>query len=224
MNWFDVSNHFLSSIDHAVRAVPLLLATFEYEGTTAFAIPFVSGKSPKHEGDALAGLLNSWIDGSTILAMTEISAWKNLELACASSAEFQRVANRLRSRRVRPCLQHGDFVPWNIKVSPRRLDGIGLGKRRAARDVGVGWVHYCIQTAILVRRETTLDLVKRAGNLLASDSFKAYAFHSSISGFERDLLLGYLFHLVEVIQPSEGLGEAKELRTELARQWAFSKD
>ena len=84
---------------------------------------------------------------------------------------------------------------------------------------GWDWFHYAIQTAILVKHQTTATLAKTAEALLAADSFKTYATRCGFAEFARELLLSYLLHVVEVIKPSEGGIETRELLIELARRW-----
>ena len=76
---------------------------------------------------------------------------------------------------------------------------------------GWDWFHFVIQPAILVRKVGIEELILLVETLLSSDAFRAYAQKALIQGFERELLLAYLLHLVEVIRPSEGLKQTCEL-------------
>jgi len=84
---------------------------------------------------------------------------------------------------------------------------------------GWDWFHYVIQPGILVERLSTTDLVQRIETLLAAESFAAYAGRAGILGCERELLLAYLLHAVEVIKPSEGLAATRELLGAMAARW-----
>jgi hypothetical protein len=64
--------------------------------------------------------------------------------------------------------------------------------------------------------------VKRAEEVLASRAFQDYASRSGIAGNERQLLLSYLFHLVDVIRPSEGQVESRNLLTALVERWGLA--
>jgi len=122
-----------------------------------------------------------------------------------------------------PCVQHGDFVPWNIKVSSEGGWTVLDWERGELTGIpGWDWFHYVLQTGLLVKRMTTQTLVERAEALLASDNFRGYASRAGISGVERELLLSYLFHLVEVIQPSEGRVQSRNLLTALAERWRLA--
>ena len=76
---------------------------------------------------------------------------------------------------------------------------------------GWDWFHYVIQTGILVEHLPAAALLQKVDGLLQSQAFKEYAQRSGIAGVERNLLLAYLLNCVEVIRPSEGLEQAREL-------------
>jgi hypothetical protein len=211
----------LASVAGKFKGIPALLATFRSGQVRAIATPFAPGRSPRQSDESvLPALLNAWVDTERTIPLSEAPAWRTLEEACAADRQFQAIASKLRFQQVHPCLQHGDFVPWNIKVSP---DGgwtvLDWERGQLTGIPGWDWFHYILQTGILVKRLPTRALVRQAEQLLASDSFQDYALRTGISGIERQLLLSYLFHLVEVIQPSEGRVEARNLLTTLAEAW-----
>src|SRR5262249_49195183 len=117
-----------------------------------------------------------------------------------------------------PTIQHGDFAPWNIKISPQGIWTVLDWERGELEGIpGWDWFHYIIQPAILVEHVSTSGLVQRIENHLTTDSFKHYAADAGIHGLERLLLLAYLLYMVQVIQPSEGLAETRELLDALAK-------
>ena len=102
-----------------------------------------------------------------------------------------------------------------------------------AHDLDVGAVHlleiahmkqkdvhvdYVLQHAILVARLSAPALVQSAEALLRSSDFQAYARLAGIEPVARELLLAYLFHLVHVIRPSEGLRQSELLMRSLAER------
>ncbi len=215
---------FLPAVAGGFKGIPSLLETFHSDEVRAFAMPFAAGRSPR-EGDEsnLSDLLNSWLDLNRQVTLSETPAWRRLEETCAADRRFQTVAAKLRLQRVHPCLQHGDFVPWNIKVSRDGTWTVLDWERGELTGIpGWDWFHYFLQIGILVKRLTTQALVSRAENLLASNSFRDYASRTGMSGVERELLLSYLFHLVEVIQPSEGRVESRNLLMRLTEHWRQS--
>jgi len=69
---------------------------------------------------------------------------------------------------------------------------------------------------MLVEHRPVGGLVERVEKLLASEPFKRYAAHAGIAGFEGELVLAYLLHSAEVINPAEGLPQTRELIRALA--------
>ena len=118
----------------------------------------------------------------------------------------------MRGRTVHPAIYHGDLAPWNIKVSPAGAWTVLDWERGEPTGIpGWDWFHYVIQSGILVGRLSTPVLAQRVESLLRSDAFKQYAARAGILGCERDLVLAYLLHVVEVLKPSEGLAASREL-------------
>jgi len=211
----------LSAVASRFKGVPAIIATFDSGEIHAFAIPFFSGNSPrKSDPEQWASLLDSWVDTQHTVALSQLPNWRRLQQACATHPVFQALDRRIEKQQVHPCLEHGDFTPWNIKISAEGVCTVLDWERGELNGIpGWDWFHYAIQTAILVRRQPTLALANQAEALLAADSFKTYATRCGFAAFPRELLLSYLLHVVEIIKPSEGGIETGELLTELARRW-----
>jgi hypothetical protein len=215
---------FLAAAAGRFQGIPALLETFHSDEVRAFAIPFVPGRSSRERDESsLPELLHSWLDLTRQVTLSETPAWRKLEETCAANLQFQSIASKLRLRRIHPCLQHGDYVPWNIKRSPESGWTVLDWERGELIGIpGWDWFHYVLQTGILVKRLTSEELANRTEALLASGSFQDYTLLSGISGVERELLLSYLLHLAEVIQPSEGRLESRNLLTALAARWRLA--
>ncbi len=210
----------LSAIAGKFKGVPAIIGTFRCAEILAFAISFFAGNSPrKFDQEQLRSLLNSWVDTQRTVPLSEMPDWLKLEQVCAAHPGFQGLAQRVRSQRVHPCLEHGDFTPWNIKISEGVCTVLDWERGELTGMPGWDWFHYALQTAILVKRQPTLALANQAEALLAADSFKTYATRCGFAGFARELLLSYLFNVVEIIKPSEGGIQTRELLTELAQRW-----
>ena len=212
---------FLATVPPGTKGVPRLGATFKGAHLRALALDFFGGDSPRPEDEAaLPGLLESWVDSKQRIAVSDTLDWRRLERAGSGNSLFSGIASQLRGLTIASVIQHGDFAPWNIKVSPggtwtvldwERGELIGLP--------GWDWFHYVIQSAILVGRLPTAALVERVEGLLASAAFRHYAARAGIVGCERDLVRAYLLHVVEVIKPSEGLAPTRELLHALSDWW-----
>jgi hypothetical protein len=212
---------FLSAVPANTAGVPKLRAAFQSPQLRAVALDFCAGDSPRpHQEHALAPLLESWIDRERKVAVTEAPDWVRLEKACAGKSLFPVVAALLRGRTIRAGIHHGDFAPWNIKVSPAGSWTVIDWERGELTGIpGWDWFHYVIQSAILVGRLPTSALVQRLETLLSSAAFQQYATRGDILGAERGLLLAYLLHVVEVLKPSEGVAATQELLTTLSTRW-----
>ena len=212
---------FLATVPAGTRAVPRLRGAFQSARLRALALDFFAGDSPRPQQEAaLPPLLESWGDPGRTVAVNEAPDWARLEAACSGNDLFAEVAVSLRGRTVHPTIQHGDFAPWNIKVSSTGAWTVLDWERGELTGIpGWDWFHYIIQSAILVGRLPTSGLVRRIEGLLGSEAFQQYAMRGGIVGCERELALAYLLHVIEVIKPSEGLGPTRDLLHALAACW-----
>jgi hypothetical protein len=212
---------FLTGVPASTRGVPRLRAAFQSPRLRALALDFFAGDSPRPGQEvALPPLLESWIDPKRRIQVSDAPDWVRLERACSGDRLFQVIAGRLSGKAFQAALQHGDLAPWNIKVSPAGAWTVLDWERGELTGIpGWDWFHYIIQSAILVGRLPASTLMQRVEDLLGSEAFLRYAERAGIRGCERDLVLAYLLHVAEVIQPSEGLAQTRELLQALAGRW-----
>jgi hypothetical protein len=212
---------FLAAVPERTVAVPRLRARFESSRLRALALDFVPGDSPHPRDEAaLPPLLTAWVNATRTIVLCVTRDWLRLQEAAPASSLFSSVAERLRGRKVHPAMHHGDFAPWNIKVSPAGVWTVLDWERGELMGIpGWDWFHYVIQSGILVGHLPASVLVQRVESLLSSDAFRQYAARGGIVGCERELVLAYLLHAVEVIKPTEGLAPTRELLEALAARW-----
>jgi len=214
----------LAAMPPNLGSVPRLRAHFQSPRQRALAMDFAPGDSPRPRDEgALPALLTSWVDTQRTLALGETADWQRLTRAVQARELPNPLLQRLPERTVPATLQHGDFAPWNIKVSPASGAWTVLDWERGelAGIPGWDWFHYVLQPAILVERLPVAGLVQRMEGLLRSEAFLAYAERAGIRGCERELALAYLIHAAEVIKPAEGLAATNELRRALAARWQW---
>jgi hypothetical protein len=212
---------FLISVPQAIPGVPRLRGSFSDNRVSAFSLDFFSGDSPgRHDEHALPGLLGAWVDSKRPVSLVDSPNWLLFEQKCRNNEIFRALTNRIHGKVAAAALQHGDFAPWNIKVSKQGVWTV-LDWERGKRDgvAGWDWFHYVIQTGVLVGKLPVAALVGRVEELLDSAAFKQYADKAGIAGVGRELVLAYLLHIVEVIQPAEGGPASRELFSALARRW-----
>jgi hypothetical protein len=212
---------FLAAVPEKAVAVPRLRARFESARLRALALDFVPGDSPRARDEAaLPPLLAAWVDSTRTVMVSDTLDWLRLQEAARGSGLFSVAAGQLREQQVHPALHHGDFTPWNIKVSPAGAWTVLDWERGELTGIpGWDWFHYVIQRGILVEHLPAAVLVQRVESLLSSGAFRQYAARGFILGCERGLVLAYLLHVVEVIKPSEGLAPTRELLEALAARW-----
>jgi hypothetical protein len=212
---------FLAAAPQNTTGVPRLRASFQSPRLRALALDFFAGDSPRPRDEgALPALLASWVDPRRTVAVSDMPDWARLGSAALANELFGPIAGQLRGRPVHAAIHHGDFAPWNIKVSSSGTWTVLDWERGELAGIpGWDWFHYVIQTAILVERLPAPDLVRRVEALLTSEVFKSYADRAGIIGCERELVLAYLLHAAEVIRPSEGLAPTCDLLRALAARW-----
>ncbi len=205
----------------AVENLPGLLGEFCDDRCAAFAIPFLEGESPAVSDEILPGkIVGAWVDETRRVPLAETAPWRELEAACAAHPLMARLAT-LRTCVVHPVLWHGDLAPWNIRLNPHTDRCVVLDWERGQLTgvPGWDWFHYEIQTGILARKLSPGELQTRLESLLASNNFTAYAQRCGIEKQTHPLALAYLLYCAEVLKPSEGREQIRELLQLLNHSW-----
>lgn len=214
---------FLESVALGTPGVPVLRGAFESARVRAFSLDFVAGVSPAASDETeIARRLNAWRRDDRLISVGAIPAWRRLAAACPTHPLLAWLTPRLEQAEVHPTLFHGDFAPWNLKRPRTGGPCVALDWERG-EPVGLpawDWFHFVLQPAILVERLAGPALEQRTERLLASSAFQTYAARCRVAGVERELLLAYLLHCVEVLRPSEGLATTRALLDTLTRRWA----
>jgi hypothetical protein len=199
--------------------MPEIRGRFECSRLRALSLNYYSGDSPRQDASvALAQILGSWVDRTRQVQIGSMPDWLRLQAAAESSPDFRQVSEVLATRPVHPAVHHGDFAPWNIKVSPEgRWKVLDWERGELTGIPGWDWLHFVLQPKILVEHRGTSELLGDVKELLRSDAFNRYATAAGCAGVERHLALAYMLYTVHVIQPAEGLEEMKALAESYAR-------
>ncbi len=214
----------LHDLAGSITGIPRIRGVCQSSRLRAIAFDFFPGDSPRprHES-SIPPLLTSWLDQKRKITLRDTADWARLEAACPPSHPILPALRRIRDWSLHPALQHGDFAPWNIKVSPTGAWTVLDWERGELIGIPAwDWFHYVVQPAILVEKLRPVFVVQRVEQLLGSPAFRQYAVTSGINGCERELVLAYLLHAAEVINPSEGLNATRELLTALAARWRMA--
>ncbi|MEY2428656.1 MAG: hypothetical protein QOJ40_1541 [Verrucomicrobiota bacterium] len=210
---------FLKSVPSGTPGIPKLREQFESDSLSAFAMDFIAGDSPRRRDDSeVAGLMTAWLDQSRTVGLSDLASWRRL--AGAPSPLFARLDKQLGGKQFHPCLSHGDFAPWNIKVgSDGRWVVLDWERGQLTGPPAWDWFHFVIQPAILVEKLSTTMLAGKFDGLLISTSFQRYAKAAGLAGFEREWVLAYLLYCRDIIKPAEGLPQTSALLETLASKW-----
>ena len=202
---------FLKNVPAEKQAIPRLCDELEASGTKALALDFVEGDSPR-DAQPRVSLLTSWLHKDSTIPLTSLPVWKLVAASCGSHPLLGRISAALAAQPARAAIYHGDFAPWNIKVTP---DGtwtvLDWERGEITGPPGWDWFHYVIQTGILVGRLGTSQLADRVEETISSPEFTKYAAEARISGIKRELLLGYLLYCVEILKPTDSVEATRRL-------------
>ncbi len=197
-------------------------AVFESERIAAFAMRHLIGAPPQPEDRAkICETLEGWVDAHATLPVAELPAWRRLSAACTGEAGFEQIHAAIGASQVQPALMHGDFAPWNIKVHPETGAWQLIDWERAEMQgiPGWDWLHFEIQTSILVRGESVYATVSRLEQLFCSQEFRAYAERARIAGLERSLTIAYLLNCRAGYRQTEGRTQIDALLRHASAQW-----
>ncbi|MSU57886.1 MAG: hypothetical protein EXS35_06840 [Pedosphaera sp.] len=212
--------NFLRALPTGTRGVPRLRGGFDSARARAFALDFAAGESPRDDdAKAVATLLNSWVSPDHHAVMNELPAWQRL-MAAANQPLLPPAVAALATARFRPALWHGDFAPWNVKMSGAgEWTVLDWERGERAGVPGWDWFHFVLQPALLVRREPAEQLLARLEGLLASPEFLAYAAAAEISAHTRALALAYLAYCRRVTNQTDGGDGLTGLELAARRKW-----
>lgn len=203
-------SHFLRKHGGDTPSIPRLLTSMIRDDWASLALPYISGKSPYwDDAVSMEPILTPWLQHGQRRKLGTIPAWQRLEVA--GHPLLPLVSPLLRDILVSPALFHGDFAPWNIRATSSGSWTVLDWERGEDQGIpGWDWMHYVVQTSILVGRERPKKTLERCGMLFASPQFTRYAELSGIATYEHSLLAAYLVH-AKHLNPTEGSKELEEL-------------
>jgi len=212
---------FLAGIPAAVPGIVRLREQLNLPHLAAMGLVYCPGEVPDN-ADRLPDLLQAWIQPTAPLELRGFQPWAALAESAGPRPLFKALEARLDKIQIRPVIQHGDFTPGNIRVSPSG-DWTAIDWENGSREglPAWDWFHYVCQTAILVRRLPEDRLVAQLEALLQTDAFLRYASSAGIRDFIRPWLLAYLLHQNYVVWPAEGFQTGVHLLGTLAARWGF---
>lgn len=210
---------FLQSAGRPGIAAPL--AVFDSSRVRAFAMAPLDSEAPRHPTcRSIHQVLLPWLNQATRVPLSELASWARVAAACADHPAWRANCASVATREVFPAVAHGDFAPWNIKVHPESgaWQVFDWERGEIMGVPGWDWLHFEIQNAILVRRDSMETILKRIHLLFADPYFCEYTQKAGIVGLERPLLVAYLLHCLVIQPPTEGLASVESLLQALCTQ------
>lgn len=205
----------LSTFTTAQSGLPKVRGACELDTLSAFAMDFIEGTSPgADECVALGKIFSSWVDSTKQIELGETAAWRRL-IQARGAVALTEAALKLETLLVFPVLMHGDFAPWNVKVSAGRWTVLDWERGERVGIPAWDWFHFVVQPAVLVRREPTDLTMLRLEKLFTSLDFQRYAKRCGIAGVEWQLAFAYVDYCINVIRQTEGLQLLEALREAL---------
>lgn len=184
---------FLADNSPQFPGLPAPLGFSEESDHTALALPYIEGRCPSADHVAQAGpLLASWCTDADPIPLGTLPAWQALD---HTDPIFHSIPQDLLSLMIHPVLMHGDFAPWNVRVSSHGTWTAFDWERGQFPGVpGWDWFHYIVQTSILVRHNSPHETLIRLQQLFETSPFKLYAQQAGIADGLVGILAGYLLH------------------------------
>ena len=129
-----------------------------------YACPLVDGKSPeKRHDDLVVSIIRRWFEFAQKKALTETDQWSEIYKFIEDNQleKGYRLLGEGEDIEVMVGIHHGDFTPWNIKITSKAKIVVmdweyGLCSAPAAWD----WIHYLLQRASLVDQISPADALK----------------------------------------------------------------
>ena len=207
---------FFSKLSARFPGLPELVDYHQSSHGDAIMYRYVEGKPPRlREQQEMGRLLESWIHEGEAVPMASLPAWKNLETLREDNPSLESILEKVAQTPVTPVLSHGDFAPWNIRVSPD-----AGGDKWVAVDwesgcdrgiPGFDWLHYLILSEVMVRRTSIDSILSKLRNLWESPEFLRYARRTGIEPIIRELNLVYFLQLLRHFGPLDHLSALNRL-------------
>lgn len=201
----------IKTLPNKLTGIPVLHREHLGYGWASYATDFVEGTSPcKGDDEQVLGVLVNWMNGAETVPLSETEQWQKMTDYASrhENREIWEVLQKSATLRVKAVVLHGDFAPWNIKLSADGAVAVldwetGCNEGPAGWD----WLHYMIQRGSLVDNRSASETLKLCREWAKSGKGKSFldeagwvhqtelwigtylAYSSWIAGFDRDELL-----------------------------------
>ncbi len=183
---------------------PRVLEEIENEDYSAFAMEFVGGQSPswpaspKQIAESLSKMV---VEGDRLLPIAETAAWKALtpHLSESSRRQFEDFAQRTIPR----CLLHGDFAPWNLRVtSENTWMALDWEYGELTGVPGWDWLHFLVLSARLLGKMSDEEVRGLLHQEMRTREFQDYLEKVGLRGCEDMIVSSYFEYLEHIFRPT----------------------
>jgi Phosphotransferase enzyme family len=196
-----------------------LKGRLDTDALSAFATRYCSGKSPQTDC-GIEKILLAWLRSAPTIPFHRLPAGQRLHAACQADPLYRALRTLLDNQPIKFVVCHGDFSPWNVRVSPAGDWTLVDWERCDLQGIpGWDWFHFEIQSSILRFRFDEERIAHRVEALIRSDRFRAYATAAGINQITKPLVLAYLLHQNRVTMPTDGLRVSLRLQDLLGSRW-----
>ena len=211
----------LARLPKATIGCSVLTGQLKTGTLTAFATAYFPGQSLNNDV-GIEKLFHAWLVPGAVGPLENLPSWRELEsvLAKKECQIWDSLHTALAGKKVCATLYHGDFTPWNVRMT--NLENIQAFDWERGHLQGIpawDWFHFIIQTSILVKRHSPERVAAELDQLIQSARFQKYAQAAGITSILEPLLLACLLHGKYVLQPQEGRHVTQQLFDLLWHQW-----
>jgi len=211
----------LSALPADVVGCTGITGRFSSVELTGFATAYFQGVSLDND-IGIERLFHNWLNDTPPELIQNLASWRELESAMkdAQVPQWPLLRAALAGQAVRTTIFHGDFAPWNVRMT--NLENIRAFDWERGDLKGIpawDWFHFIVQTSILVKRYSPQRVAAELEQLVHSPRFQKYARDAGIGEIIEPLLLAYLLHQEIVVQPLEGCGATNRLFQLLWAKW-----
>jgi len=203
----------IESLPKNNAGLPQICDQGEADGWAFYTTPYLHGHSPRgSDQEAVLELLKIWAQNAVLKPLHLTRQWTMMREAASGKEARMLMLSQLEALsdlKIKVGLFHGDFAPWNLKISSDKSFLDVMDWESGSPEGPAGWdgLHYIIQVATLVDRLSAAGALKRcrdwAGSQEGRDFLEvtgwgqhgevwigSYLMYSSwVAGYEREELL-----------------------------------
>ena len=187
--------HVLKECAKKLSAVPTIIDSREEADSAYYTVEWVKGKAPvEKDQPRLLKLLESWHSGNLMISLRELPIWGALLESCKAS-KWHGVLEGVDHIEVVTTAVHGDFAPWNIKVlRGGEILVLDWELCREGGAAGWDWVHYLVQTYLLVKKLSPVEVLEAVEIWAASKDGESFFTKNGWNGHVHELIGTYLIY------------------------------